>query len=54
MNRVLQELRRTGLIRLDQRRLTIVDHEALRILGEFDPSYLQMPEPITAPLAPLG
>ncbi|MCC6737227.1 MAG: Crp/Fnr family transcriptional regulator [Bauldia sp.] len=54
VNRVLQELRRTGLIRLDQRRLTIVDHEALRILGEFDPSYLQMPEPITAPLAPLG
>ncbi|MGV8839565.1 MAG: Crp/Fnr family transcriptional regulator [Bauldia sp.] len=54
VNRVLQELRRMALIRLDQRRLTIVDYEALRILGEFDPAYLQMPEPIRAPLAPLG
>lgn len=54
VNRVLQELRRVGLIRLDQRRLKIVDYGALRILGEFDPAYLQMPDPIRAALAPLG
>ncbi|MCW5715061.1 MAG: Crp/Fnr family transcriptional regulator [Bauldia sp.] len=52
VNRVLQELRRAGLVRLDQRRLTIVDYDALRILGEFDPAYLEMPGPIGASLAP--
>lgn len=54
VNRVLQELRRAGMIRLDQRRLTIVNYDALSILGEFDPSYLQMPDPYEITLAPLG
>jgi len=54
VNRVLQELRRSGLIQLDQRRLTIIDYEALSILGEFDPSYLQMPDPHETSLVPLG
>ena len=40
VNRTLQELRRRGVIELEDRRLVILDLPALRAIGEFDPSYL--------------
>jgi CRP-like cAMP-binding protein len=40
VNRVLQELRRRGLIDLRGRHLTLRDPAALRQLAEFDPAYL--------------
>ena len=40
VNRVLQRLRKQGLITLEARRLTLVDPEALRDAAGFDPSYL--------------
>ena len=40
VNRVLQNLRRTGLIRWSEGSLSIVDFPALAHLAEFDPSYL--------------
>lgn len=42
VNRTLQELRRRGLIRLDQRRLTVLALPELRRLAEFDPAYLYL------------
>jgi CRP-like cAMP-binding protein len=39
-NRTLQEMRRLGLIELVPGRVTIVDLEALKKVGEFDPMYL--------------
>lgn len=45
VNRVLQELRGRGMIKLEHRRLTIMDHEALRTLAKFEPGYLFM-EPV--------
>lgn len=47
VNRVLQELRRAGLITLDQRRLTIVDYRGLQDLGQFDATYLHLPDPFS-------
>jgi CRP-like cAMP-binding protein len=41
-NRTLQELRRRGLIELENRRLTIRDRRGLEGLAEFDPSYLYL------------
>lgn len=42
VNRMLQELRRLGLISLRQRRLTIHDAEGLADLAHFDPIYLHV------------
>jgi CRP-like cAMP-binding protein len=41
-NRTLQEMRRGGLIDLVPGRLTILDLEALKRIGEFDPLYLYL------------
>ena len=42
VNRSLQELRADGLIELRRNTLTILDWEALKKAGEFDPTYLHM------------
>jgi CRP-like cAMP-binding protein len=42
VNRTLQSLRSSGLITLEARRLTILDHGGLRAIAEFDPEYLYM------------
>ena len=42
VNRTLQELRRLSLIELANRRLTILDFDQLRTVGEFDPAYLYL------------
>lgn len=49
INRVLQKLRRDGLIELSGRRLTILKPEGLKTLAEYDASYL---EPAAIPLRP--
>jgi CRP-like cAMP-binding protein len=41
-NRTLQELRRRGLVDLENRRLTIRDRRGLEGLAEFDPAYLYL------------
>lgn len=41
-NRTLQELRRRGLVELENRRLTIADRRGLEGVAEFDPSYLYL------------
>ncbi|NUQ18628.1 MAG: Crp/Fnr family transcriptional regulator [Sphingomonas sp.] len=41
-NRTLQELRRRGLLELENRHLTIRDMRGLEGLAEFDPSYLYL------------
>lgn len=43
INRILQELRRTGLIKLSHGVLCILDRSGLEMLADFDPAYLQMP-----------
>ena len=42
VNRTLQELRRMGLIEVENRRVTINDVEALKGVAEFDPTYLYL------------
>ena len=42
VNRTLQELRAAGLIRLQGARLTVLNWEGLREVGEFDPTYLHL------------
>ena len=42
VNRTLQALRRQGLIRVENKRVTILDMEGLTSLGEFDPDYLYL------------
>jgi CRP-like cAMP-binding protein len=41
-NRTVQELRRRGLVELENRKLTIVDRRGLEGVAEFDPSYLYL------------
>jgi CRP-like cAMP-binding protein len=41
-NRTLQEMRRRGLIELVPGKVTILDLEALKTIGEFDPMYLYL------------
>jgi CRP-like cAMP-binding protein len=41
-NRTLQELRRRGLVELENRKLTIADRRGLEGVAEFDPSYLYL------------
>lgn len=43
-NRVLQKLRREGMITLDGKRLIIDDWERLKAFAAFDPSYLHLSE----------
>lgn len=42
VNRTLQELRKQGLIQLEQRRVTLLDIDALKALAEFNASYLYL------------
>jgi CRP-like cAMP-binding protein len=42
VNRTLMELRAAGLIRLTGARLTVLDWDRLREVGEFDPTYLHL------------
>ena len=41
-NRTIQELRRRGLIELENRRLTILDRRGLEGVAQFDPTYLYL------------
>ena len=41
-NRIIQELRRRGLVELQNRRLTILNRGGLEGIAEFDPSYLYL------------
>jgi len=41
-NRTIQELRRRGLVELENRQLTILNREGLEGIAEFDPSYLYL------------
>jgi CRP-like cAMP-binding protein len=45
VNRVLQRLRRSGLITLANRQLVINDAQALKEFGEFNPNYLHLGTP---------
>ena len=48
-NRTIQELRMLGLIALDEGMLEILDWEAIQLLADFDPDYLQLrPCPVPA------
>ena len=42
VNRMLQELRGLDLIRLEERRLTILDRKRLEAIAEFNPNYLYL------------
>ncbi len=42
VNRVLQELRGAGLIRLEGGTLTVLNWEGLKEAGDFDPTYLHL------------
>jgi CRP-like cAMP-binding protein len=44
INRMLKELRERGLMRMQRRQVTINDLAGLRLLSEFDPSYLFVKE----------
>jgi CRP-like cAMP-binding protein len=41
-NRTIQELRRRGLVELENRHLTILDRRGLQGVAEFDPAYLYL------------
>jgi DNA-binding transcriptional regulator LsrR (DeoR family) len=42
VNRTLQELRKHGLVEVEDRRVRIPDLPALKAVAEFDPSYLYL------------
>jgi CRP-like cAMP-binding protein len=42
VNRMLQSLRAQDVIALQNRRLTILDHDRLKAIAEFDPAYLYL------------
>jgi len=42
VNRTLQELRRMGLVEAENRRLKVLDLDALKSVADFDPSYLYL------------
>jgi len=46
-NRTIQQLRRRGLVELENRRLTILDWRGLKGVAEFDPAYLYL-DPLAA------
>jgi len=41
-NRTIQELRRRGLVELENRHLTILDRRGLEGVADFDPAYLYL------------
>ncbi len=43
VNRTLQALRRSGMVRTEDRTIRIADREGLAFLAEFDPDYLLLP-----------
>jgi CRP-like cAMP-binding protein len=45
VNRMFQQLRAEGLIETEGTRLTILDWERLKEVGEFDPIYLHLVQP---------
>ncbi len=45
VNRVLQQLRREALVQLSQSKLSVLDWGRLARAGDFDPSYLHLPQP---------
>jgi CRP-like cAMP-binding protein len=47
VNRVLQELRKLGLINLESRHLTVLDWTRLQEVGDFDAGYLHLPKTAT-------
>lgn len=47
VNRVLQELRKLGLINLESRHLTVLDWTRLQEVGDFDARYLHLPKTAT-------
>ncbi|MDE4914732.1 Crp/Fnr family transcriptional regulator [Methylobacterium sp. 092160098-2] len=49
VNRTLRELRTRGLVRVRGKVATILDHGALAQAADFDPTYLQMHEALSAP-----
>jgi CRP-like cAMP-binding protein len=53
-NRVIQELRRLGLVEWDSRRLTIRDWNALARLGDFNDDYLQYHATLKKGSSPAG
>jgi CRP-like cAMP-binding protein len=56
VNRTLQELRRDGLIVLNNRILTIPDRQALMTVGMFNPAYLHhlLPRSMTTPASAIA
>jgi hypothetical protein len=40
MNRVVKKLRETGVVDISRGQVTVLDRDALRDLGSFDPAYL--------------
>src|SRR3954454_2479551 len=42
VNRTLQELRRMGVLELQNRRISVFDLPALKAIAEFDPAYLYL------------
>jgi CRP-like cAMP-binding protein len=47
INRILQELRKTGLITIERQQLAIHDWKQLKATGDFDPTYLHLAESIS-------
>ena len=45
VNRVLQQLRREALVQLSQSKLSVLDWAGLVRAGDFDPHYLDLPQP---------
>ena len=52
-NRVIQDLRRSGLIELRSKRLVIPSLPAMMTLAEFEGTYLDLEDPAPAPARPL-
>jgi hypothetical protein len=46
VNRVLQQLRREALVQLSQSKLIVLDWPGLVRAGDFDPHYLDLPQPV--------
>ena len=49
VNRVLMEMRHTGLVTFRAQRVTIHDHDALRSVAGFDPAYLHLDGTVALP-----
>ena len=45
VNRTLQELRGAGLLQLERGRLTVLNWDELKEVGDFDPAYLHLQNP---------